>query len=215
VRVGFCVSGRGGLYRAALLHRQSIGFDASLLVTETKSAVDLEAASAEHGVRAVRLDPSERTAFNRDLTRVLVEADLDLIVLTFDRVLPAELVRACERKIINVHPTLLPSFPGTRGIARTLASGALYGGSTIHEVVEEVDAGPIIAQAVLATIPDEPADEYGQRLYALLEPMYLQVLRWYAEGRVRHDPQGRVLVERARYGTFPISPALETREAAP
>ncbi|MCU1245397.1 MAG: phosphoribosylglycinamide formyltransferase [Acidobacteria bacterium] len=214
MRVGFCVSGRGTLYRAALLHRRSIGFDGSLLVTETKAAVDLEAASAEYGVKAVRLDPRDRPAFDRDVTRVLVEADLDLIVLTFDRVLPAELVRACEGKIINVHPALLPAFPGTRGMARTLASGARYGGATIHEVVEAIDAGPIIAQAVVATMPDEPADEYGRRMYALLEPMYLQVLRWYAEGRVRHDPQGRILVERARYGTFPVSPALEAFEAA-
>jgi folate-dependent phosphoribosylglycinamide formyltransferase PurN len=82
-------------------------------------------------------------------------------------------------------------------------------------VEEALDTGPIIAQAVLATIPDEPVEEYGRRLYSVLEPLVLQVLRWYAEGRVRRNDQGRIIIERARYGTMPISPALEAYEAAP
>jgi phosphoribosylglycinamide formyltransferase-1 len=215
VRVGFCVSGQGMLYRAALRERRAIGFEASLLLTETKAAPDLEAVSAEQGVEVVRLDPADRPAFDRALTAQLIEARLDLIVLTFDRLLPAELVRAYERRIINVHPALLPAFPGARGIVRTLASGVCYGGATIHEVDEALDTGPIIAQAVVATIPGEPEGEYGKRLYALLEPLLLQVLRWYVEGRVRHNDQGGILVERGRYGTMPVSPALEADEAAP
>jgi phosphoribosylglycinamide formyltransferase 1 len=203
VRAAFCVSGRGSLFRAAVAKRD---VEPVLLVTEMKSAPDLDDFAREHGVPQVRLNPIPRDLFNDDLTRVLVEANVDLIALTFDRILPAELVRHYAGRIINVHPALLPAFAGMRGIERTLESGARFGGATIHEVIEAVDAGPIIAQAVVATIPGEPGEDYGRRMYALLEPMFLDVLRWYAEGRVEHDPAGRVVVRGATYGTLPVSP---------
>jgi len=99
-----------------------------------------------------------------------------------------------------------------RGMERTLASGARFGGATIHDVVDEVDAGAIIAQAVVATIPGETLADYGRRVYRLLEPMFLQVMAWYAEGRVERDGGGRIVVRNARYGSLPVSPALERFE---
>lgn len=204
MKVAFCVSGRGSLFRAAVLRGD---VEPALLVTETKSSADLDAFAREHGITHARLDPTPRDAFDLDLTRVLIDARVDLIALTFDRILPADLVRHYERRIINVHPALLPSFAGMRGMERTLESGARFGGATIHEVIDAVDAGPIVAQCVLATIPGESMEDYGKRMYALLEPMFLDVLRWYAEGRVGHDDAGRVVVRGATYGTLPVSPA--------
>jgi len=209
MRVAFCVSGRGSLFRAAVSQAVTIGIRPVLLVTETKSSAELDAFARDHGLPHVRLDPKPRDAFDRELARVLQEADADLISLTFDRILPAEIVRAHAGRIINVHPALLPAFAGTRGVERTLESGARIGGATVHEVIDEVDAGPIIAQAVVGTIPGESPDDYGRRMYAVLEPMFLTVLRWYAEGRVEHDDAGRVVVRRAVYGTLPVNPTLE------
>lgn len=203
MKAAFCVSGRGSLFRAAVLARV---VEPVLLVTEKKSAPGLEDFAREHGIEQVRLDPSPRDAFDRDLTRVLIDAKADLIALTFDRILPAGLVRHYAGRIINVHPALLPAFAGMRGIERTLESGARFGGATIHEVIDAVDAGPIVAQAVVATIPGESVADYGKRMYALLEPMFLSVLRWYAEERVGHDEAGRVVVRGAAYGTLPVSP---------
>jgi phosphoribosylglycinamide formyltransferase-1 len=208
MKVAFCVSGRGSLFRAAVSQAEAIGIRPVLLVTETKSSTELDAFARDHGVRQVRLDPNPRDAFDRDLARVLQEADADLISLTFDRILPAEIVRAHAGRIINVHPALLPAFAGTHGIERTLESGARFGGATVHEVIDEVDAGPVIAQAVLGTIPGESPDDYGRRMYALLEPMFLTVLGWYADGRVEHDAAGRVVVRGAVYGTLPVNPTL-------
>ncbi|HXH41299.1 MAG TPA: formyltransferase family protein [Thermoanaerobaculia bacterium] len=209
MRVGFCVSGNGSLFRAAVANRDKLSIEPWLLVTESKANADLEAFSSRNGVRCIRLDPADRPAFDRELTRVLVEAELDLIALTFDRVLPPELVRHYAGRLINVHPALLPAFQGMRGMERTLASGVRFGGATLHDVVDEVDAGAIIAQAVVATVPDEPLADYGRRVYELLEPMFLQVISWYAEGRVVRDGSGRIGIRGARYGTLPISPALE------
>jgi phosphoribosylglycinamide formyltransferase 1 len=206
VRVAFCVSGRGSLFRAAVERREAIGIEPALLITETKTSAELDAFARERQIPHDRLDPKPRDVFDRELTRRLVDADVDLIALTFDRILPPDLVRHYAGRIINVHPALLPAFAGMRGIERTLESGARFGGATIHEVIDAVDAGPIIAQAVVATIPGESIDDYGRRMYALLESMFLDVLRWYAEGRVTHDGNGRVVVRGATYGTLPVSP---------
>jgi len=212
LKAGFCVSGNGSLFRAAVRHREALSIDPRLVVTETKASPDLEEFCSQNGLRCVRLDPADRPAFDRELTRVLIEAELDLIALTFDRVLPAEVVRHYAGRIINVHPALLPAFIGMRGMERTLASGARFGGATVHDVVDEVDAGAIIAQAVVATIPGETLADYGRRVYRLLEPMFLQVMAWYAEGRVERDGGGRIVVRDARYGSLPVSPALERFE---
>jgi phosphoribosylglycinamide formyltransferase-1 len=210
VSVGFCVSGNGSLFRAAVLHRAELPIEPLLVIAETKAAADIETFSSQNGLRCVRLDPSDRPAFDRALSGTLIDADLDLIALTFDRVLPAEVVRHYAGRVINVHPALLPAFAGMRGMERTLASGARFGGATIHDVIDEVDAGAIIAQAIVATIPGETLESYGRRVYELLEPMFLQVLAWYAAGRIQRDATGHIVVRDARYGTLPVSPALET-----
>ncbi len=208
MRMAFCVSGGGALFRAAVSNAQELAIEPVLLITERKASTALTEFARQHGITEVRLDPAPREEFDRRLTQVLTEADPDLTALTFDRILPPPLVAAFAGRIINVHPALLPSFPGTRAIERLMDSGARFGGATIHEVVDEVDVGPIVAQAVLATIPDESLESYGRRMYALLEGMFLDVLRWYAQGAVGHDASGRVVIQGARYGTLPVSPSM-------
>ena len=209
MKAGFCVSGNGSLFRSAVVQRELLSIEPRLVVVETKAAADLELFSSANGVRCVRLDPVDRPAFDRELTRTLIEAELDLIALTFDRVLPPDLVCHYAGRIINVHPALLPAFAGMRGIERTLASGSRIGGATVHEVIDAVDAGPIIAQLAITVLVEDTVQSYGARMYKLLEPMFLQVLRWYAEGRVRHDESGRIIVRDACYDALPIVPALE------
>lgn len=209
LRAAFCVSGYGSLFRAAVRERERTGVEPALLLLETKSAADLDGFAASNGIASVRLDPRERALFDAALTRVLIKAEVDLIALTFDRILPPALVAAYPGKIVNVHPALLPAFAGMRGIERTLESGVRIGGATIHEVIDAVDAGPIVAQAAVQIQPDDTAQSYGAHLYRLLEPMFLQVLRWYADGRATHDAAGRVIVRDARYDAPPVVPALE------
>jgi phosphoribosylglycinamide formyltransferase-1 len=178
------------------------------LVTETKSAAELSAFAHAHEVPEVRLEPKDREAFERDLMQALLDADVGLVSLTFDRIVPPAIVAAFQGRIINVHPALLPGFPGTRAIDRLLESGVRFGGATIHEVTDEVDGGPTVAQAVVPTIPGESVASYGARMYAALEPMYLDVLRWYADGLIEHDDHGRVVVKGADYGSLPVSPTM-------
>jgi phosphoribosylglycinamide formyltransferase-1 len=134
-----------------------------------------------------------------------------LVALTFDRLLQATLVERFRGRIINVHPSLLPAFSGSRGLERTVASGSRFAGATIHVVTSELDAGPIIAQCVLAKGADESSASVGGRLYLHLRPMFLQVLCWFAEGRVYFRPDGQVRVAGGSYETLPVSPAIERR----
>ena len=113
--------------------------------------------------------------------------------------------------MINVHPGLLPSFDGKNALERAEIHGVRFAGATIHEVTEEVDAGPIISQCVVSLGFNEKFNNFGLRIYKHLEPMFLQTIKWYANGRIYKDEIGRIWVRNASYGTFPISPSIELK----
>jgi phosphoribosylglycinamide formyltransferase-1 len=209
LRVGFCVSGAGSLFRAAVYHAQTLGIEPALLVLDHKASSDLEAFGAAHRIPSLRLSYENRQEADRELTRRLIEADLGLICLTFDKLLPPDLVDHYSGRIINVHMGLLPAFKGFRAIRQALRGGVCFFGATIHEVDKEMDNGPIIAQCIQGVREDESEESAGKRLYNYLRLMYLQVIRWYAQGRVYKDSSGLVRVKDARYGEFPISPSVE------
>lgn len=208
-RVGFCVSGGGMLCRAAVESASKLGIRPALLVAGPRSAPDLEAFGATHDVPVARLQEVNRADHNERLDRLCGAADLNLLCLTYDRIVPPSLISRYSGRIINVHPALLPAFSGLRGIERTVESGIRLGGATIHEVVEKVDAGPVIAQCVLPVVPGESAQHYGHRLFPLMRRMFLQVIAWFAQGRVCRDAHGRPFIRGANYESLPFSPAIE------
>jgi phosphoribosylglycinamide formyltransferase-1 len=209
-KVGFCISGGGRLARAAIQQASALGIVPSLVVLDHTAAPGIEAFCAEHQVRCARLEKMNRELFQTELHRVCTEDRLDLLVLTFDRIVRAPLLDDYAGRMINVHPALLPAFVGTNALERTAGSGVRFGGATIHEVIEELDAGPIIAQCTLALERGESATDYGARLFEMLRPMFLQTLKWYAEGRVEKDCEGKIWVRGATYGRLPVSPCLES-----
>lgn len=207
-RVGFAVSGRGHLFRSAVLQRDRLGITPAILVVEERSPQDLGSFCAQHGIPCVRL-PTNRSALQECIYETCVAANLDLLCLTFDKIIQPELVNHYRERIINVHMSLLPAFPGRDGLGQALRSGVRYAGATIHEVDEKVDHGAIIAQCVTGIRPNDTVNALGARLFGFLRLMYLQVIAWYASGRVFKDDHGRILVHDAVYGGFPISPAVE------
>lgn len=208
-RVGFCVSGQGRLFRSAVIHRALLEIDPALLIADEKAAPALEDFCRQHGTKYVRLDGSDRASFDKELTRVCVEAGLDLIVLTFDKILCAELVENYQNRIINVHMSLLPSFKGFRAIGRALESGVKYVGASIHEVDNEVDAGPIVSQCLVSIGPEDTAETVGARLYSRLSLMYLQVIKWYAGGRAWRDSANRIWIRDADYSDEFTCPKID------
>lgn len=197
------------MFQDATRNRATNGIDPIVVFAEATAPPKLDEFCASERIKVVRFQPSRREDFDRELSTAIAAESLDLICLTFDRILPREIVHANARKIINVHMGLLPAFRGMRALQQAVETGARFAGATIHEVDEEVDHGPIIAQCVTGVRIDDTAETLGSRIYPMLSDMFAQVLRWYSSGRVTHDKSGRIVVRDARYGELPISPAVE------
>lgn len=208
-RVAFCISGNGYLFRAALRNRMRLGMVPALAIIEQNAAAELEPLCLEHRVKCVRVQ-SQGDSLRLEVTRLLEEEDYDLVVLTFNFLLPAEIVRKYQGRIINVHMSQLPAFRGFKALERAIAGGVGFAGVTIHEVTESIDGGAIIAQCLTGVRRGDSPAMLGARLYNLLQPMYLQTIRWHVEGRVEKEADGRIIVRDAVYGEYPFAPALET-----
>ena len=208
-RVGFCVSGNGHLFRAAACQAERLGIKPALVIAEARAASDLDEFCAARRIPFHRLDAGDRSAFDQQVDRLCIEAKLDLLALTFDRILSPELVAHYRGRIINVHVGLLPAFKGMNALEQATNAGVRFAGATIHEVTDDLDGGAVIAQCLIGVRRQESADSLGRRLFGSLRLMFLQVLAWYAAGRVETDAQGRVWVKGAVYGELPISPAIE------
>ncbi len=208
-RVGFCLSGGGGLFQATVRHAAQLGIELAAGFAAKKDEATFDRFCRDQGIPLCVIDQADRRLFDEELTRRSIEARLDLIVLTFDKIIPPAMVEAYRGRIINMHPALLPAFRGPRPLEDALQAGVRFAGATMHEVDELVDHGPVIAQCVLGIGRDEPLESISRRLYPLVKPMFLQTIAWFAQGRVEKDAAGRIWVKGARYGGFPISPEVE------
>jgi len=208
-RVGFCVSGGGRLFRAAARQAAALGIEPALVVAEPSASPELESFCAGLKIPFVRLPQLPRAEFDAVLFQHCAGAKLDLLMLTFDRIVSARLIRHYAGRVVNVHPSLLPAFPGMRALDQTLARGVKFAGATLHVADEQLDHGPVVIQCVMGVRRDESAAGLGRRLFPWMRLMYLQVIAWYAEGRVTQDKRGHVVIRDAVYGELPISPAIE------
>lgn len=208
-KVGFCVSGKGRLAKSAIQNGEMLGIHPEILIAEHSADGDLESFCLSHKVEFIRIPKMSRAEFNHFLLQSLTKQNLNLVCLTFDKIVAPELVSFYQGRMINVHPGLLPAFIGTRALKRAELHGVRFAGATIHEVVEEVDAGAIISQCVISLGLAEKISEFGSKVYKLLEPMFLQTIKWYADQRIYKDERGRIWVKNATYGCLPVSPAIE------
>ncbi|MFM1861862.1 MAG: hypothetical protein RLZ26_384 [Pseudomonadota bacterium] len=144
------------------------------------------ARAAALGVRAEAVDRAafaDRAAFEAALEAALAPAAPDLIALAgFMRVLSAGFVARHAGRIVNIHPSLLPAYPGLATHARALAAGDAWAGCTVHEVTADLDAGPILGQGRVPVMPGDTAESLGARVLAMEHRLYPAVLRRLAEG---------------------------------
>ena len=145
--------------------------------------------AAEHGIEGVFIDPGEyvsREAYDHALMELLRERGVELVVLAgYMPLAGPEMVEAFRGRIINIHPALLPSFPGTHGVPDALAYGVKVAGVTVHIVDEGVDTGPIILQEAVAVREDDIAEGLHQRIHEVEYRLYPLAIRYFAEGRLR------------------------------
>ncbi len=131
----------------------------------------------------------DRAAWNQRLTEAVASFAPELVVLAgFMRVLGEPFIRRFDGRIVNVHPALLPSFPGVDGAAQAVRAGVRISGCTVHLVDTGVDTGPILAQAAVPVHPDDDAASLHARIQVQEHRLLPQVIDWIARGRIALDP---------------------------
>ncbi len=185
-RVAVLASGTGTNLQA-LLDDDAVGPRVVLVVSDRREAGALRRASAA-GVRAVHLDPGDhasRDAYDMALLDLLRRERIDLVCLAgFMRILSPPIVRAFEGRMLNVHPSLLPSFRGAHAPRDALAWGARVTGATVHFVDEEVDHGPIIAQEAVPVLEGDDEADLHARIQEVEHRLYPRAVRLWLEGRL-------------------------------
>ena len=152
-----------------------------------------------HGIRTEVLDHkafASREAYDQAVVDLLRARGVELVVLAgFMRLLSSVFVKAYSNRIMNIHPALLPSFPGLQVQKKALDHGVRFAGCTVHFVNEDCDEGPIIIQAVVPVFPDDSEEQLAARILKQEHRIYPRAIQLYAEGRL-HVVGRRVLVDR-------------------
>lgn len=191
-RITVLISGRGSNLGALLaaMHAGTLGGRITDVVANTPDAGGLAAAAA-HGV-ATHVVEHRAFASREDFDRALaarIDAGMpDLVVLAgFMRVLGAAFVRRYEGRLINIHPSLLPAYPGLHTHRRALADGVRLHGCTVHFVTPDVDVGPIIGQAAVPVHDGDDEETLAARVLAAEHELLPAVVRWYCAGALVVD----------------------------
>lgn len=183
-------SGTGSNVAAMLRCIENGSLDAriALLLTNNPEAPVLDIAK-KAGIPVWARDHRQaesREAFDAALLEAIRACGADTVVLAgYMRMLSASFVRAFAGRILNIHPAVLPSFPGVSGIKDAIARGVRLTGVSVHFVDEKMDHGPIIIQAAVPVSADDTVDSLAPRIHALEHRLYPQALQWLAEDRLR------------------------------
>lgn len=213
-RVAILISGRGSNMTALIDAAKTQGFPAEIVVviSNKADAPGLASASARGiATRVIESQPfgKDRAAFENALQGALDDCSVDLICLGgFMRLFTADFVRRWYGRMLNIHPSLLPSFPGLDPHGQALRAGVKISGATVHFVIPETDAGPIVMQGAVAVADDDTAETLAARVLAIEHRIYPEALRLLANGDARLDGNlCKTLGSVSLAGTM-ISPAI-------
>jgi phosphoribosylglycinamide formyltransferase-1 len=196
-KVGILISGRGSNMSALVEACAQEGFPAevAVVISNRPDAAGLKIA-ADVGVATCAFDHKEyedRESFEADVGAALEDHGVDIVCLAgFMRLLTAGFVEAWRDRMINIHPSLLPAYPGVSVHERIIDDGVRISGCTVHFVRPEMDTGPIIAQAAVPVLPSDTPEALAARVVASEHRIYPLALRLVADGKVRVSG-GRVI----------------------
>ncbi|HZN23503.1 MAG TPA: phosphoribosylglycinamide formyltransferase [Burkholderiales bacterium] len=210
-RIVILISGRGSNMEALLEAR--LPADIAAVISNVPDARGLDIARAHGVATAVVEHPryADRATFDAALAAAIDEYAPDLVLLAgFMRVLTDAFVQRYSGRLLNIHPSLLPAFPGLHTHRRALAAGVRIHGCTVHFVTPQLDHGPIVAQAAVAVQPDDTEATLASRVLAQEHRVYPQAVRWFCEDRLSLSCDGRVSLKGARPGSaILLSPPLD------
>jgi phosphoribosylglycinamide formyltransferase-1 len=184
------ISGRGSNFEAIVKTAQKEAWPVQFsgVISNRSSALGLDFARS-HGIPAFAIEHQEhpsRESFDAALIEQIDALGADLVVLAgFMRILTPGFIRHYEGRLINIHPALLPAFPGLHTHERALEAKVTTHGATVHFVNEGVDEGPIICQASVPVLPGDDAVTLGARVLAAEHQIYPRAVKWFLDGRLR------------------------------
>jgi phosphoribosylglycinamide formyltransferase-1 len=211
-RVAILISGRGSNMAALIeaARQQDFPAEIAVVISNRADAGGLERAKAS-GIPTVIIESKpfgkDRAAFEAVLQPMLDQHGVELICLGgFMRLFTAEFVQRWYGRMLNIHPSLLPSFPGLDPHGQALRAGVKISGATVHFVIPETDAGPILMQGAVAVADDDTAETLAERILKVEHRLYPDALRLLAAGRARLDGD-LCRIEGGIGGAVLISPA--------
>ena len=187
--LGVLISGGGTNLQALIdtIERKDLPAQIRVVMSNRRDAYGLVRAQ-RHGLSTeviAHTDFASREQFDQHLVSLLKEHEVELVVLAgFMRLLSAHFIQAFPQRILNIHPALLPAFPGLHAQRQALARGVRIAGATVHLVDEEMDHGPIIIQAAVPVYPDDTEDSLSARILAQEHRIYPAAIKLFAAGRV-------------------------------
>jgi len=206
LRAAILASGRGSNLQAIIdaIEAGQVQAQIVAVISNKKDAVALERAR-KHGIKDLFVDPKpfagrpdSREAYDRSLLDILQQHDVELVLLAgYMKIVTAVLVNAYANRMMNIHPSLLPSFPGLDVQKKAIDWGCKLAGCTVHFVTEGVDEGPIIIQAAVSMLDDDTPETLAARILVQEHKIYPRAVQLFAEGRLRVNGR-RVLIDDAK-----------------
>ena len=187
--LGILASGNGSNLQAVIdaIGNKRLRAKIRVVISDNPNAYAIERAK-NHSIKTIVMTKDkfpEKNGFDSELVRVLKEAGVELVVLAgFMRILSSVVIKAFPMRVMNIHPSLLPSFPGLDAQKKALAYGARFSGCTVHFVDEGVDTGPIIIQAAVPVKEGDTVETLSKRILSEEHRIYPEAIRLFSEGRL-------------------------------
>jgi len=204
--LGILISGSGTNLQAIIdaIEHDDLNAQIKIVISNRNDAYGLTRAQ-QHGLSTIVIPHKEfpsREAFEAAIIKALEAHGVELVILAgFMRLLSAFFIRAFPQRIMNIHPALLPAFPGTHAQRQALQHGVRVAGATVHFVDEEVDHGPIIIQAAVPVYPDDSEESLSARILSQEHRIYPRAIQLFAEGRLEIRDRVVILHDEVRTPT--------------
>lgn len=188
-KLGILASGRGTNLQAIIdnIERGDLAAEVALVVSDKKDALALQRGRG-YGIKSLFLDPKsypDQNGYERALIDALEKESVELVCLAgFMRILGKVFIEAFRGGILNIHPSLLPAFPGLDAQKKALEHGVKYAGCTVHFVDETVDGGPIVSQAAVPVYDSDDVETLSRRILEREHVIYSRVIQWVLENRL-------------------------------
>jgi len=212
--IGVLVSGSGSNLQSIIDHIEQGSLDAEIkiIISNIPDAYALKRAQIHHLPSLIisHDDFEKREEFDGEIVRIFKSKGVELIVMAgFMRIITSVLINAYPARVMNIHPALLPSFPGMHAQRQAIDYGVKFSGCTVHFVDQHVDSGPIIIQAIVPVLDDDTEETLSARILKEEHRIYPQAIQFFASGRININNR-RVKISDGKCENFPSihNPAL-------